>query len=190
MEADSFHRPPRRLAPAPPQRTVLEDPGCGRRQVCYHIKKIGEGGQGRCDVFERKADGKLFVYKLMKTPVDVDSRNKPVEAKILQDILGPHPRIIQMYNFGGGPQTVFYLEYCAAGDLAGVIENYHDKHGALIPEGFLCKYLRGCFDPFQGKVLHARRVLQPADLFNIVMLIRNLTRAHLPPTSRSPCLHA
>ena len=141
MEPDRSHRPPRRLAPTPPQTTVFENSGRGKQEF-QHVKKIGEGGQGRCDVVKRQKDGKLFVYKLMKDPVEVDSRRKPVEAKILQDILGAHPRIVQMYDYAWDPrQTVYLLEYCSAGDLAGLIDNYHENHGQMIPEGFLCEYI-------------------------------------------------
>ena len=51
----------------------------------------------------------------MKVPLEVDRRNKPKEATILQDILGPHPRIIELYHWTWTPeQTDFYMVSCDA----------------------------------------------------------------------------
>ena len=138
-DPDTFLPVHKRCAPAPPQRTVLND----RRHLqsddlrVRHVKLLGEGGQGRCDLFRRERSGELFVYKLMKHSVKVDSKNKPIEAKILQDILGQHPRIIQMYDYVSLPnQTVFYLEYCSGGDLAMITKAYR-MHNAHMPETFV-----------------------------------------------------
>ena len=114
-DPDTFLPRPQRWAPAPPQQIVMNDPRypASNNLGCRHVKLLGEGGQGRCDLF-RRTDGMLYVRKLMKHSVEVTSTNKPKEAKILQDILGPHPRIIQMFHYTWSPkETLFYLEYCS-----------------------------------------------------------------------------
>ncbi|KAL8825349.1 MAG: hypothetical protein Q9191_004472 [Dirinaria sp. TL-2023a] len=129
-------RQPSRRAPAPPKRTQVKDSNRAPQEFSY-IKKIGEGGQGRCDLFKRASDGKLFVYKLMKCDVNVDERKKPVEAKIMMDILGKHSCIIDMFFWSWSPtQTIFYLEYCSLGDLSHLIKAYHSNRIAL-PERFI-----------------------------------------------------
>ena len=140
---DSFDRPePKRLAPAPPQQTVVNDRDRGAVEFRL-IKKIGEGGQGRCDLFERKSDKKLFVYKIMKCEVETckgkDGKTRPKEAAILLDALGPsHPRIIQLFHWviPAPGQTAYYMEYCSGGDLYDLIKNYH-KHNLKVPESFV-----------------------------------------------------
>lgn len=138
-DPDTFLPVPRRCAPAPPKRTVVNDRrhrGSDYAQV-RHIKLLGEGGQGRCDLYKRERTGELFVYKLMKHSVDVDRNNKSIEAKILQDILGSHERIIQLYDYAALPkQTIFYLEYCSGGDLAMISREYRIR-GAQMPETFV-----------------------------------------------------
>ena len=59
-------REPVYRAPTPPQETTLSEGGDSGRQVFTFVKKIGEGGQGRCDLYKRFSDKKLFVHKLMK----------------------------------------------------------------------------------------------------------------------------
>lgn len=142
---DSFKgRPePKRRAPSPPQQTVVNDRARGAIEFRV-VKKIGEGGQGRCDLFERKSDGKQVVYKLMKSEIEyittTSGERKPKEACILMEVLGPsHPRIIQLYHWvtPAPGQTAFYMEYCAGGDLYDLIKTYHSKHNLKIPESFV-----------------------------------------------------
>ncbi len=62
-------REPLRRAPSPPRKTAFGARGGSDRQDFEHVKMIGEGGQGRCDLYRRTTDSKLFVYKVMKCPV-------------------------------------------------------------------------------------------------------------------------
>ena len=134
---DYHSRTPSRHAPAPPKRTQYNGSNRVPQEFLY-IKKVGEGGQGRCDLFKRVSDGMLFVYKLMKCRVEVDERGKPKEVKILMDILGNHRHIINMYFWSWNPsQTIYYLEYCSSGDLANLVKQYHIKHRVYVPESFI-----------------------------------------------------
>ena len=55
----------------------------------------------------------------------------------MQDILGSHPRIIQMHHYTWSPDsTVFYLEYCNGGDLAMLGKAYRN-HDTDVPESFV-----------------------------------------------------
>lgn len=62
-------REPLKRAPSPPRKTAFGARGGSDRQDFDHVKMIGEGGQGRCDLYRRTTDSKLFVYKVMKCPV-------------------------------------------------------------------------------------------------------------------------
>lgn len=66
-------REPLRRAPSPPRRTAFGARGGSDDQDFDHVKMIGEGGQGRCDLYRRTTDSKLFVYKVMKGPVNAVS---------------------------------------------------------------------------------------------------------------------
>lgn len=62
-------REPLNRAPSPPRRAAFGARRGSDRQDFDHVKMIGEGGQGRCDLYRRTTDSKLFVYKIMKGPV-------------------------------------------------------------------------------------------------------------------------
>ena len=141
---DSFtrRRTPERFAPSPPQYTVIEPRSREKKEIFSHIKKIGEGGQGRFDLYKREDDGKLFLYKTMKQEIDFcmsRGERKPKEVAILQDILTPNPRLVKLYHWITPKQseTAFYMEYCSGGDLFGLINQYHQKHSETIPESFV-----------------------------------------------------
>lgn len=128
------------LGRSPPKTLYTNDPKSGMREF-LHVKKIGEGGQGRCDLVKRKGDGKLIVYKQMKGEVEFTrskKKDKPLEVAILKDILGPSERIIKMfeYSYQGPTSNCFFLEYCSYGDLFNLIEGYHNNLGLEIPESF------------------------------------------------------
>ncbi|KAL8787603.1 MAG: hypothetical protein Q9195_007691 [Heterodermia aff. obscurata] len=132
---------PHVFAKPPPRKVYADDSKDGMREF-EHIKKIGEGGQGRCDLVERKGDGKYLVYKQMKFEVDMmrsKGKNKPLEVAILKDILGPSKRIIKMVDWTSVSPTnnAFFLEYCSYGDLYNMIDGYHNNQGLEIPESFV-----------------------------------------------------
>ena len=99
------------------------------------IKQLGLGGEGVSDLV-RGPDDKLMVQKtLNKKPKLLNG--KPAEARVLSEILGKHPRIIDMMAwYPTGVSTVYHLEYCSLGDLHDVCDNYHSRQ-TRIPEGFI-----------------------------------------------------
>ena len=129
------------LGKAPPKKVYTVD----RRDSMLeynHIKKIGEGGQGRCDLMKRRGDGNCFVYKQMKSDMEFTrskGEKKPLEAAILKDILAPSDRVIKLfdYNYASPTKNFFFFEYCAFGDLFNMIDGYHNDVGLQIPESFV-----------------------------------------------------
>ena len=132
---------PGTLGKAPP-RTIFGNDTRSNMREFQHIKKIGEGAQGRCDLVQRKGDGKCFVYKQMKGEVDFTrskGTNKPLEVAILRDILGKSDRILKLheYSYVSPTNNCFYFEHCSYGDLFNMIDCYHNKVGLAIPESFI-----------------------------------------------------
>ena len=129
------------LGKPPPPTFYAKTPHRGMRQF-IHIKKIGEGAQGRCDLVEREGDGEYLVYKQMKGEVDmavVDKKIIPREIAILDDVLGPHERIIRLCDWTSSSpvDNRYFFEYCSYGDLYNMIDKYHYMHGLEIPESFV-----------------------------------------------------
>ncbi|KAI9866057.1 MAG: G2-specific serine/threonine protein kinase, partial [Pleopsidium flavum] len=99
------------------------------------VHSIGEGGQGSCVLFRRSRDKKLMVRKTITRPKL--SQGIPLEIRILRDILPTHRRIANLYHaFTFELHTELYLEYCDAGDLHDLIDEYA-FHNTTIPESFL-----------------------------------------------------
>ncbi|KAL8686875.1 MAG: hypothetical protein Q9224_005314 [Gallowayella concinna] len=112
-------------------------------QRLHYIRRIGQGGEGHCDLFRLHAAPQtlLAVKTLNRTPELVRHKNnkrKPLEAHILQDILStPHPHVVQMFGYTCTPRrTMLYYEYCNLGDLQDVVEAYFSRD-VTIPEGFI-----------------------------------------------------
>ena len=126
---------------APPKKIYADDRRDSMREY-HHIEKIGEGGQGRCDLVKRRGDGKYFVYKQMKTDLEFTrskGEKKPLEVAILKDILGPSERILKLfeYTYISPTMNCFFFEYCSYGDLFNMIDGYHNDVGLEIPESFV-----------------------------------------------------
>ncbi|KAL9593120.1 MAG: hypothetical protein Q9179_006084, partial [Wetmoreana sp. 5 TL-2023] len=108
----------------------------GGKDTFRYVKKIGDGGQGHCDLYERQRDGKQLVCKVMKHSVHT-LNGKPQEAIILRDILEPHRRIINLKLWDISPSsTQLWYEYCGGGDLQDLVDNYID-HRTPVPESFI-----------------------------------------------------
>ncbi|KAI4247993.1 MAG: hypothetical protein L6R42_009421 [Xanthoria sp. 1 TBL-2021] len=109
----------------------------GHEYLYNHVKNIGVGGQGQCDLYRRSGhSNKLIVCKIMKDGFDMayDSKGKrkPAEAIILKDILGPHPLICNLQAF---TSHRFWFEYCGLCDLQDLCDGYL-RHGTKVPESF------------------------------------------------------
>ncbi|KAI4213899.1 MAG: hypothetical protein LQ351_003594 [Letrouitia transgressa] len=135
-----YRRPP---VPQAPART--EAAYGGKKHRFIWIKKIGEGGFGRCDLFQktyldnrdRTKPKELLVYKQVSGEVAM-YRDIPEEVWILKNIIGnQHDRICRLYDWSHSPKlSTFCFEYCSAGDLNGIIDSY-GKRRLGIPEGFV-----------------------------------------------------
>ena len=136
-----FRPIPRRLAPAPPKRVTFSGVEPHRRHYLL-IKKIGEGGQGRCDLAERESDGMRVVLKSMKTPVEsvrVRGMSMPKEIHIVKHLLGSHRRILEIFHWSAIPgETMFITQYCSLGDLNDLIKYHHHQLQRHVPEIFIC----------------------------------------------------
>ena len=122
---------PRHHAPSPPANREI---GTTRWHL---VKKIGEGGQGRCDLFQKAGSNQLRIFKQMKGKFRKHKSGKPLEVVVLDDILGPHPRIIDLqYHNVSGPKLTMGLEYCSGGDLGDFAYSYQVK-GIRVPESFI-----------------------------------------------------
>ncbi|KAI4145624.1 MAG: hypothetical protein L6R39_003744, partial [Caloplaca ligustica] len=116
-------------------------------QRMHFLARLGTGGEGRCDLFRLyNPPQTLLAVKTLKGGAELvrhrDTKRKPLEAYILQDLLPPHKRIIQMHDYTWNPMTTkLYLEYCPLGDLQEIIDNFF-KRDIRIPEGFIWHVLQ------------------------------------------------
>ena len=104
------------------------------------IKVIGHDSEGPCTLVRIPKCQQLRVLKSVVYPTLVHS--KPIEAKILHDILPQnHENIIQLHAYDFIPQldlVQYEFEYCSGGDLHGLIDTYRD-HSTNFPELFIWK---------------------------------------------------
>ncbi|KAL9577238.1 MAG: hypothetical protein Q9212_006496 [Teloschistes hypoglaucus] len=113
--------------------------GNGDKLIFRLVKRIGSGGQGYCDLYQRQNDGKYFVCKVMKNSfgVSIDKDGKPREVRILKDILGDHRRLIKVKWWESkNSTTTMWYNYCSGGDLENLADAYV-THQAHIPESFI-----------------------------------------------------
>ncbi|KAL8954367.1 MAG: hypothetical protein Q9183_007164 [Haloplaca sp. 2 TL-2023] len=107
----------------------------------HYIRRLGEGGEGHCDLFRLHSPHTLLVIKTFKeTPQLIwltPSEQKPLEAYIMQDILVPHPRILKLHDYVHTKRTtMLFYEFCEYNTLQEVTENYW-AHGIKVPEAFV-----------------------------------------------------
>ena len=86
------------------------------------IRKLGIGGQGECWIVKRESDG---VKSVRKTTDDfVNERGKPLEVRILRDILDAHRRALNLVDWAvlsipSAPKLlVAYYDLYPGGDLS------------------------------------------------------------------------
>ena len=104
------------------------------------IREIGNDSEGPCTLIRDRSDGELQVVKSVRWPILI--QDKPIEAKILGDILpGGHANIIQLFACDFKPKiglAQYYFEYCSGGDLHDLCRQY-EIHNARFPEPFIWK---------------------------------------------------
>ena len=93
------------------------------------IREIGEGGQGVASLVENVETGQVAVRKEVTDFQMIG--DTPMEAAILQEILPPSRRIVEMLDVSCVPtgyrdmKIIAWFEYCRGGDLQDAI----DRHG-------------------------------------------------------------
>ncbi|KAL8785737.1 MAG: hypothetical protein Q9213_003204 [Squamulea squamosa] len=121
----------------------------GQQYLYTHLKNIGVGGQGQCDLYRRIGQtNRVVVCKVMKRGFELAynrrGEKEPAEAIILKEILAPHPLIINLQDFD---THTFWLEYCNLGDLQDLCDGYLN-HRAKVPESFLWHAYRQIAEAF------------------------------------------
>ena len=109
---------PRRRSPSPPKKSIAS---------YREIKALGKGGQGECYLVERRSDGKKFVRKVSHTFLET-SNGQPVEARILQDVLGQHTRAIKLIEYALAEDCLITIyDFYPGGDLLSCLPNKYDR---------------------------------------------------------------
>ena len=109
---------PRRRSPNPPKKKIAP---------YYEIKVLGVGGQGECHLVERRSDGKRFVRKVSHT-YSKTSRGQPLEARILQEILGHHKRSIKLIEYAIVEDYLITIyDFYPGGDLLSCLPYRNQK---------------------------------------------------------------
>lgn len=86
------------------------------------LRKLGKGGQGKTDVVQRRRDQKVLVRKVQKKYRM--HGNIPEEMHILENILSPHPCLVEFDHSNyveDNNSLVLYFESCEGGDLSDYI---------------------------------------------------------------------
>ena len=148
------------------------------------IKLIGIDGEGVIHLMKSRSTNQFIVRKTVKYARWANA--KPIEAAILQDIFPDrHDNVIRLHAFEPYQALEsdrvdgarYYFEYCSAGDLHQLVNQYKAR-SELLPELFiwqayqqLCSALeflhRGfdprCSDPNRRGVCH--RDIKPSNIF-------------------------
>ena len=88
-----------------------------------NIRKIGEGGEGSAHLMRRTTTNQLVVVKIAHRYERWG--HLPREVRVLREILGQHPRIINLlhYDLTIDGRYIGIYEYYAGGDLMGMIKD-------------------------------------------------------------------
>ncbi|KAI4120334.1 MAG: hypothetical protein LQ338_007088 [Usnochroma carphineum] len=159
-------------------------------QRMHFITSIGSGGEGRCDLFRLHNPPKnLVAVKTLKGNPELiwhrNTKHKPREVYILQDLLPPHERIIRLYDYTRNPLTTkLYIEYCPLGDLEDIIDNYFNRD-VRIPEGFIWH----AFLQLAEAMHHLHTAARDETGKHVTILHRDIKPANifLRPSSSSSC---
>ena len=116
---------PRRRSPSPPRNIIVP-----KRTVASYreIKALGKGGQGECHLVQRRSDGRKFVRKVSHTFPIIKSSGQPLEASILEDVLGQHERAIKLIDYAvaeGSLVTIY--EFYGGGDLVSWLPSKYER---------------------------------------------------------------
>ncbi|BGP56148.1 hypothetical protein JCM8202_005916 [Rhodotorula sphaerocarpa] len=136
--------------PAPQQRrkTIIGDhPVCTARSMDDSYESsdiIGHGSFGIIRKVIRKADGQVLARKeLNYGRMDERDLKQLTEEVNILETLGSNDNIVRYYErFVDKPNNMLYIlmEYCAGGDLAGVIQRCR-KTNCILPEDVVWAYL-------------------------------------------------
>ncbi len=109
---------PRRRSPSPPNKKIAS----------YHeIKVLGVGGQGECHLVEQRSDGRKFVRKVSHS-FSQTSRGQPLEARILQEVLGHHKRSIKLIEYEVADDYLITIyDFYPGGDLHSCLPNRNKR---------------------------------------------------------------
>ena len=103
---------PRRRSPSPPRKGIAS---------YREIKVLGSGGQGECHLVERRSDGRKLVQKVSHTFLKTSS-GQPLEARILQEVLGQHKRAIKLIEYAVTKHNLITIyDFYPGGDLVSCL---------------------------------------------------------------------
>ncbi|KAL8742253.1 MAG: hypothetical protein Q9190_005230, partial [Brigantiaea leucoxantha] len=164
----------------------------GKRYRYRWVRKIGEGGFGVCDLYQKipysldprdrergaqsRSGAELIVYKQVKGEIEMYRNSRiPLEVHILKNLLGNnHDRIVYLDNWGQDYDvTAFHFEFCSAGDMHNLIDNYQQRD-LDVPEDF---------------VWHSFIQMAEALAYIHSAYVRDRKREAEPPAAWKPVIH-
>ena len=109
---------PRRRSPSPLKNNIAS---------YREIKALGTGGQGECHLVERRSDGRKFVRKVSHT-FPITSSGQPLEARILQEVLGQHKRAIKLVEYTVAEDYLITIyDFYPGGDLLPCLPRRNER---------------------------------------------------------------
>lgn len=114
-------------------------------------RELASSSEGEVSLVKAKSSGKLYVVKHTltehrlpedwKLPKDDAEYHYPNEARIVQDTLGPHPNLINIYEVtedrDKSGRFKLWMEFASAGDLYAQLDYWFVKRRSPVPETFL-----------------------------------------------------
>ncbi|KAI4181431.1 MAG: hypothetical protein L6R41_006626 [Letrouitia leprolyta] len=141
---------------------------------CTFIKKIGEGGFGKIELYRHTPTNKLLVLKKTRDSFEY-TNGIPKEAHILRDIIkNSHKRLPCMYHFNASlAECHYWMDHCDGGDLLEMAQ-YFLYRVAVILEGF---------------IWHVHTQLSAATAYLHTGLLDHTNPELLPPLDWQPIVH-
>ena len=91
------------------------------------IRALGIGGQGEIYLVERRTDGRKFVRKVSHT-FPITPSGQPLEARILQEVLGQHKRAIKLIEYAiAEDHLITIYDFYPGGDLVSCLPNRNQR---------------------------------------------------------------